>query len=126
VCAAGYGLRAMTAVRQALPALTTSACHPEVRLAVYRSLAWWPVHDVPYQCYQVPERAGLIPVASRRFLQHAHDAGLGVQIWTVDEPDDMARLFRWGVDGVISNRPDVAVHVRASILAGSDDLRNHR
>ena len=112
VCAAGYGQRALDAARAALPAMPTSACHPEVRLAVYRSLAGWPVRRVPYQMYQVPERAGVIPVASRRFVRQAHEAGLQVQVWTVDEEPDMRRLLEWGVDGLISNHPDLAVRIR--------------
>jgi len=112
VCAAGYSRRAMEAARAALPGMATSACHAEVRWAVYRSLAGWPVRQVPYQVYQVPERAGLIRVASRRFIRHAHDAGLGVQVWTVDEEADMRRLLEWGADALISNRPDLAVSVR--------------
>lgn len=119
VCAAGYGQRALDAARAALPRMATSASHPEARLAVYRSLAGWPVRRVPYQAYQVPERAGLVPVASRRFIRHAHASGLRVQVWTVDEADDMERLLRWGVDGLISNRPDVAVRVRDSFLRTS-------
>ncbi len=112
VCAAGYGQQAIDAVRAALPRLATSASHPEARLAVYRSLAGWPVGRAAYGTYQVPERAGLIRVVSRRFVRHAHRAGLRVQVWTVDEEADMERLLDWGVDGLISNRPDLAVRVR--------------
>jgi glycerophosphoryl diester phosphodiesterase len=118
VCAAGYGQRSIDAVRNALPQVATSGSHAEVRLAVYRSLAGWPVRRAPYQTYQVPERAGLIPVASRRFIRHAHQAGIRVQVWTVDDERDMERLLRWGVDGLISNRPDVAVRIRDAFVAG--------
>jgi glycerophosphoryl diester phosphodiesterase len=117
VCAAGYGQQAIDAARAALPGMTTSACHPEVRLAVYRSLAGWPVRRARYQVYQVPEWAGVIPVASRRFIRHAHEGGLKVQVWTVDEERDMKRLLAWRVDGLISNRPDLAVRVRDDFLA---------
>jgi glycerophosphoryl diester phosphodiesterase len=112
VCAAGYGQRAIDAARAALPGMPTSACHAEVRMAVYRSMAGWPVRRVPYEMYQVPERAGIIPVATRRFIRHAHQAGLQIQVWTVDVEGDMRRLLEWGVDGLISNRPDLAVRVR--------------
>jgi glycerophosphoryl diester phosphodiesterase len=118
VCAAGYGPRAMAAARAALPGMPTSACHPEVRLAVYRSMLGWPVRRAAYEMYQVPERAGVIPVASPRFIRHAHAAGLRIQVWTVDEEPDMRRLLEWGVDGLISNRPDVAVRVRDTFVRG--------
>jgi glycerophosphoryl diester phosphodiesterase len=112
VCLAGYGAHSAAAARQALPGVATSATHPEVRLAVYRGLAGWPVREAPYGGYQVPERNGLIRIVSPRFVRNAHDAGFKVQVWTVDEQADMRRLLEWGVDGLISNRPDLAVAVR--------------
>jgi glycerophosphoryl diester phosphodiesterase len=118
VCAAGYGQHSIDAVRSALPQIATSASHPEARLAVYRSIAGWPVRRPPYATYQVPERAGLMRVVSRRFIRHAHQAGMRVQVWTVDEQADMERLLDWGVDGLISNRPDLAVRVRDAFVAG--------
>jgi glycerophosphoryl diester phosphodiesterase len=32
-----------------------------------------------------------------------------VKVWTVDDEADIRRLAAWGVDGIISDRPDVAV-----------------
>jgi glycerophosphoryl diester phosphodiesterase len=119
VCAAGYGLHSLAAIRTALPDLATSACHPEVRMALYRSWAGWPVARAPYGGYQVPEHAGRLRVVSRRFVRHAHSAGLRVQVWTVDEDADMSRLLAWAVDGLISNRPGRAVELRNAFLARS-------
>ncbi len=115
-CGAGYGASSLHAVREALPALATSACHPEVRLALYRSWVEWPTRRAAYGGYQVPERSGLLRVVSRRFLRHAHSAGRKVDVWTVDEKADMERLLHWGVDGLISNRPNLAVQVRDEFL----------
>ena len=117
VCAAGYGSQSAAAARAALPEMAASASHAEVRLAVYRSLAGWPVRRAGYGVYQVPERAGLLRIVSRRFIRHAHAAGVRVQVWTVDEEADMRRLLDWGVDGLISNRPDLAVRVRNQVVA---------
>jgi len=39
----------------------------------------------------------------------AHAQGIGVNTWTVDDPDDMRRLSAWGVDGIVTNVPDVAL-----------------
>ena len=112
VCAAGYGQRALAAARAALPEMATSASHSEARLAVYRSLAGWPARHARYDAFQVPERAGLIRIISPRFIRHVHEAGRRVQVWTIDDEPDMKRLLTWGVDGLISNRPDLAVRVR--------------
>ena len=81
-------------------------------MAVYRSQVGWPVRRVRYDAYQVPEVAGRIRVVSPRFIRHAHTANLKVQVWTVDEAADMARLLAWGADALITNRPDLGVKMR--------------
>jgi glycerophosphoryl diester phosphodiesterase len=116
VCAAGFGSRAVNAARAALPEMATSACAAEVRLALYRSWVRWPVRNVKYGGYQVPEKSGGHRIVSPTFVRHAHVAGLNVQVWTVDEEPDMKRLLDWGVDALISNRPDLAVAVRDAVI----------
>ncbi len=41
-------------------------------------------------------------------VAEAHSHGVAVNAWTVDDPDDMVRLASWGVDGIVTNVPDVA------------------
>lgn len=112
VCVAGYGPASARAARAALPGVAASAHKGEVRLAVYRSALRWPVRHAAYQTYQVPECAETTRIVSPRFVRHAHEAGFKVQVWTVDKESDMRRLLDWGADGLISNRPDLAVRVR--------------
>ena len=45
---------------------------------------------------------------SRQAVEEAHRLGLLVLPWTVNEPADMRRLAAWGVDGLITDRPDLA------------------
>jgi glycerophosphoryl diester phosphodiesterase len=99
----------LRAARRLAPAIATSASREEVRWALYRSWCRWPVSGVGYAGYQIPEQAGRTRVVSPRFVEYAHDAGLGVQVWTVDAEADARRLTAWGVDGLITDRPDVLV-----------------
>ena len=40
-------------------------------------------------------------------VAEAHELKLTVVVWTVNKPEDMARLIDMGVDGIISDRPDL-------------------
>jgi glycerophosphoryl diester phosphodiesterase len=40
-------------------------------------------------------------------VTEAHALGLRVVVWTVNKPEDMARMIQIGVDGMISDRPDL-------------------
>ena len=116
VCLAGFGLRSARGARQGLPAAGASACQVEVHHALRCSWVGWPLRGLPYHGYQVPERSGWLRVVSRRFVRQAHQSGCAVEVWTVDERPDMDRLLGWGVDGLISNRPDLAVAARDAYL----------
>ena len=109
VCLGSFGTRVLRAARALEPAIATSGAREEVRWALYRSWCRWPVSRVAYGGYQVPETSGSTRVVSPRFVADAHRAGLGVQVWTVDREDDARRLLSWGVDALITDRPDIIV-----------------
>ena len=121
VCFGSFGWRALRAVRSLAPAAATSAAREEVRWALYRSWCRWPIPRAPYQGYQVPEVAGRTRVVSPRFVQDAHRAGLAVQVWTVDSSDDAKRLLSWGVDALITDRPDLIVPLVARPVSEGAD-----
>jgi glycerophosphoryl diester phosphodiesterase len=111
VALGSFGTRVLRAARAYEPRIRTGSSREETRLALYRSWVRWPVRRPPYQEYQVPEVAGSTRVVSPRFVRYAHEAGCPVKVWTVDDEADMRRLLSWGVDAIISDRPDVAVRV---------------
>ncbi|MWB97821.1 glycerophosphodiester phosphodiesterase [Agromyces sp. MMS17-SY077] len=63
---------------------------------------------------QVPERAGFLRIVSARFLRIVHRAGAEVHVWTVNDPEDMRRLLDLGVDGLVTDRCDLAVPLVAA------------
>lgn len=109
VCLGSFGLRVLRAARAIEPAIATSGAREEVRWALYRSWLRWPASRVAYSGYQIPEFSGNTRVVSPRFVEYAHDAGLGVQAWTVDAEEQARRLLACGVDALITDRPNVIV-----------------
>lgn len=56
---------------------------------------------------QAPVEDRGIPVLDQRYVKRAHDVGLRVIVWTIDEPDEMHRLLDIGVDGILTDAPTV-------------------
>jgi glycerophosphoryl diester phosphodiesterase len=59
------------------------------------------------QFVHVPVSLGRVPVLAERLVTVAHDLGLRLVAWTVDDPARMRSLLDLGVDGIITDRPDV-------------------
>jgi glycerophosphoryl diester phosphodiesterase len=55
----------------------------------------------------VPLRLGRVPIFRDDLVARAHDTGVRLIVWTVNEPDTMHRLLDNGVDGIITDRPDL-------------------
>lgn len=58
---------------------------------------------------QIPEKAGIVSVLSRKLVSAAHREGVEVHIWTVNNPERMRRLVDFGVDGIVTDRADLAL-----------------
>jgi glycerophosphoryl diester phosphodiesterase len=58
---------------------------------------------------QIPERHRGIPVFTPRLRDAAHRHGVEVHVWTVNEVVDMRRLLAAGVDGIVTDRADLAL-----------------
>jgi len=106
-----FSWRVLRVARAYEPGVATGASREETRLALYRSWVGWPLKDEAYREFQVPEKSGPTRIVSRRFIRHAHRAGLPVKVWTVNDAEDMRRLIDWGVDALITDRPDLAAGV---------------
>jgi glycerophosphoryl diester phosphodiesterase len=118
-----FSTRAMRLARRLAPQIRTGAAREETRWALYRSWVSCPFGRPAYAELQVPEFSGRTRVVSRRFVALAHRAGVAVYVWTVDDEADMIRLLDWGVDGLISDRPDIAVAVVRARQPSKPDLQ---
>jgi glycerophosphoryl diester phosphodiesterase len=119
VCIGSFHRPVMRQVRRLAPEIATGASQPEARALLYRSWVRWPTRrPAPFCALQVPESAGRLRVTSPAFFGQARREGCVVQVWTIDAPADARRLFDWGANGVVTDRPDVVVPVRDAWAAG--------
>ncbi|MBH0009412.1 glycerophosphodiester phosphodiesterase family protein [Salinibacterium sp. SWN1162] len=60
---------------------------------------------------QVPEKALGLRVTTQRMISRVHDLGLEMHVWTINEPQRMRHLLDLGVDGIVTDRADLALEV---------------
>ena len=104
VIVASFHDDAIQRFRSFAPDVATSAATNETATFYFTSLAGAPVVP-PASAFQVPATYGEIDVVTESFVSAAHDAGVAVHVWTINEVDEMARLVDLGVDGIVSDRP---------------------
>ena len=87
---------------------------------LHMSWAWPKTADV----FQAPElhpwdgseEEGARRIVTPRFVRDAERKGVPVHVWTVNDIEAMERLLDWGVDGLITDRPDRGARVLAEYV----------
>jgi glycerophosphoryl diester phosphodiesterase len=110
VCLGGFSDQRLRRLRAALGDRLCSSFGP-VQMASLRSGA-----PVPFggQLAQVPVRFGRLPIVTPATVARAHRRGYHVHVWTIDDADEMTRLLDLGVDGIMTDRPQVLKDVLAA------------
>ena len=97
-----------------------STCAPEFATSAgtlataefYRAVqAGEPPAPMRHVALQVPASFGDITLVDARFIEVAHDQGLAVHVWTIEDEPQMEALCGLGVDGIITDRPTALVAV---------------
>jgi glycerophosphoryl diester phosphodiesterase len=111
---AGFDQGVLDEARRQAPEIVTSAAFDEARslVAALRDGQRPGTGDHSFRLFQLPFRLDGREQFDAVVVRAAREAGFPVQAWIVDQPDDMRRLIGWGVTGLISDRPDLAVQVR--------------
>ena len=98
----------------AILALVRGRMHLPLLLAVWLRWRWLAARRLRgIDALQIPEHQGRLRVLSPRLLSFAHSLGVEVHVWTVNEAIDMRRLLNAGVDGLITDRADIALAIVA-------------
>lgn len=92
--------------------VATSAGPLEARAAFVAALRGRPI-TAEADAFQVPMRKGVMRVPNRRFVDAIHAVGRQIHVWTVNNATSMRRLLDAGVDGIVTDRPDLLNEVIA-------------
>jgi glycerophosphoryl diester phosphodiesterase len=107
VCVGAFSDDRLARIRSALgDRICTSMGPSQVRRLVLASRGV-PGRRFSAACVQVPVKFGPVTIVTRRFLAAAHRRDLQVHVWTVNDAAQMHRLLDLGVDGIMTDRPDV-------------------
>ena len=94
--------------RATCPTVPTSLGQTEViSLLVLSLIGLGHLYESPGVSVQLPWRYGGIRILSARLVDMLQSLNLKVEVWTVNDPVIMQDLIKMGVDGVITDRPDI-------------------
>ncbi|MFP4311387.1 MAG: glycerophosphodiester phosphodiesterase family protein, partial [Nitriliruptoraceae bacterium] len=131
VVVASFDADYLAPVRDRLPDVPTNMPESETTAFYARQLVglhpWW---TPPGTVFQVPETFDGRRVVTPRFTRAAERLGVDVQVWTVNDPEQMHRLLDAGVHAIMTDHPDRLVTVleeraaeRGGAVRGPDPAR---
>lgn len=119
VLIASFKAARRTSAARKLPSVATSASATISLLSVLCStlgLTWFGRRLLQHiDAVQLPVSMVGLPVFTPRFIEMCHRAGVVVHAWTINNPRDMQMLLDAGVDGIVTDRCDLAQAVRPAV-----------
>jgi glycerophosphoryl diester phosphodiesterase len=107
VLVGSFSASRLTAFRKLVGDSVPTSAHP-LEVAAHLLLpAGLAKHLSKAKALQIPHREKGLPVTTRGLVRKAHQAGLHVHVWTIDDPDQMRELIDLGVDGLMTDRTDI-------------------
>ena len=107
VCLVSFADRRLTQMRAALGPDVALALGPQALFRLFRASRLRRPFRTTAVAAQVPLSYQRVTIVTSEFIATAHAAGLEVHVWTIDEPAEMRRLLALGVDGIMTDRPDL-------------------
>lgn len=105
VCIGSFSDKRLARIREEFGSSVCTSMGPrEVATLVMSTHARVPIRPTRHALVaQIPVQQGPIPVVTKRTVQRAHDLGLFVHVWTIDDPQEIGRLLDLGADGIMSD-----------------------
>jgi len=114
VIVGSFSSQAIEEFRRECPEVPTSASPDDLRALLVGGDAARNVPadtPLPMRALQVPEYAGGRLLLEASFVEAAHRRGLEVHVWTINDEEGMRRVLALGVDGIITDYPNVLIEL---------------
>lgn len=115
ICSASFSAQNLKTLRKKAPDLLTSSFTSEVLCSIISHFFRIPYSKNKRRIMQVPERSSIIRVISPSYVKWMHKYNHVIQVWTINEEEDMRRLLSWNVDSIMSDNPRLLKKVISSL-----------
>ncbi len=93
-------------------AIATGASVSEVRrFVIFMRLKMMPLYIPTADAFQIPEYHGDYHLLTEEFIKKAHKKNIKIHVWTINEKEDMERFIKLGIDGIMTDYPDLLAEV---------------
>lgn len=108
ICAGSVTVETVRALRRQCPEMATAAHYNEVRrLFVFSRMGLGRLYQGEATAMQAPAVDKRRRIITPEFVRGAHAGNTAVHVWTVDDISEMVRLIEMGVDGLMTDYPDL-------------------
>ena len=113
ICCASFHLSNLEDVREKAPDILTSITRQEVKSFIFKQK----LHILPKILsdrkiiFQVPTQEGHIKVITPSFIKMMHKRGAIIMVWTINDEKEMERLYKMGVDSIMTDDPRTLIKV---------------
>jgi glycerophosphoryl diester phosphodiesterase len=97
--------RPLDEIRAFAPELPTSFSSHEIKAFFVSMMAPAGGYRPPADALQIPPSHGSMLLATSTSVAAAHDLGLEIHAWTINDESEMRNLLALGIDGIISDYP---------------------
>lgn len=112
VLVASFHDERMKDFRAECPEVATSSARQETTVFVLMTKVFLGgFHSPQFYALQVPRESSGITVMTPSFVRAAHARNLSVEPWTINDEETMRKFIDWGVDGIITDRPDLMLEI---------------
>ncbi len=107
VCVCSFSDKRTARVRAMLGPKLCVGAGPRGIASLLAAASRLPARRLDFHAAQVPVRSKGITIVRPAVIQAAHRRGIAIHVWTIDERAEMHRLLDMGVDGIMTDAPEV-------------------